>query len=42
MLSPENVTFQIDNLSFSNCFAYKEPNVGAKGEGRNGEREDGK
>lgn len=42
MLSPENIIFQRDNLSFSNCFAYKEANVGAEGEGRNGEREDGK
>lgn len=42
MLSPENATFQTDNLSFSNHFSYKETNVGAEREGRNGEREDGK
>lgn len=42
MLSPKNSTFQRDNLSFSSCFACKEPNVGAEGEGRTGEREDGK
>lgn len=42
MLSPENAIFKTDNLSFSNCFAYKEPYVGTEGDGRNGEREDGK
>lgn len=42
MLSPENATFKTDNLSFSSGFSYKEPNVRAEGERRNGEREDGK